>query len=148
MSLTVADLISQKGADVVTIAPSATLGRAAALLAEHGIGALVVSADGEAVEGILSERDIVRHFARTEGAGTSSIPVREAMTTAVHVATPETSIDELAETMTSRRFRHVPVTRDGRLAGIVSIGDVVKSRMDELQVATESLQMYVTGTSY
>lgn len=148
MSLTVESLMARKGTDVVTIAPTATLGQAAALLSEHNIGAVVVSADGKAVDGILSERDIVRRFAATDGSGTASIPVSQAMTTNVHCATPATSIDELTETMTNNRFRHVPVTVDQELVGIVSIGDVVKSRMDELTIVTESLQMYVTGASY
>lgn len=141
----VASIINRKGRDVVTITPAATLSRAASLLSEHRIGAVVVSRDGAQVDGILSERDIVRRFAETDGVGTGSVAVSAAMTTEVRTATLETSIDELVQVMTEGRFRHVPITQDGRLIGIVSIGDVVKSRMDELEIAKESLQEYVTG---
>ena len=141
----VASIINRKGRDVVTIPPAATLSRAASLLSEHRIGAVVVSRDGAQVDGILSERDIVRRFAETDGVGTGSVAVSAAMTTEVRTATLETSIDELVQVMTEGRFRHVPITQDGRLIGIVSIGDVVKSRMDELEIAKESLQEYVTG---
>ena len=148
MAQTVETIINRKGTDVVTIAPAATLGQAAALLAQHNVGAVVVSSDGEAVEGILSERDIVRRFAADEGVATSSVPVSSTMTADVHVASLDTTCDELMETMTNHRIRHVPVVDAGRLVGIVSIGDVVKNRMDELQIQTESLRGYVTGSSY
>lgn len=141
----VASIINRKGRDVVTITPAATLSQAASLLSEHRIGAVVVSRDGAQVDGILSERDIVRRFAETDGVGTGSVAVSAAMTTEVRTATLETSIDELVQVMTEGRFRHVPITQDDRLIGIVSIGDVVKSRMDELEIAKESLQEYVTG---
>lgn len=148
MSTNVAHIIDRKGGEVVTIGPAATLAKAAALLAEHNIGAVVVSRDGTTVDGILSERDIVRQFASTDGVGTGSVSVSSAMTTGVHTATPAATIDELVEIMTTGRFRHVPIVDGGALVGIVSIGDVVKSRMDELRTEAESLQEYVTGTSY
>lgn len=148
MAQTVETILNRKGAAVVTIRPAATLGRAAALLAEHNVGAVVVSSDGRTVEGILSERDIVRRFARDEGVATSSVPVREAMTREVHTATPSTTCDSLMQLMTAKRVRHVPVVDGGVLIGIVSIGDVVKNRMDELEIERASLQEYVTGTSY
>lgn len=148
MAQTVGSIINRKGAAVVTIAPAATLGRAAALLAEHNIGAVVVSGDGKHVDGILSERDIVRRFARDEGVATSSVSVAVTMTREVHVATPDTTVDSLMQLMTNHRIRHVPIVDDDGLIGIVSIGDVVKNRMDELEIVTESLQEYVTGTSY
>jgi CBS domain-containing protein len=148
MAQTVETIINRKGRDVVTIAPAATLGQAAAMLAQHNVGALVVSEDGETVDGILSERDIVRRFASDEGVATSSVSVQSTMTADVHVAGPTTTCDELMETMTTHRIRHVPVVEGGRLAGIVSIGDVVKNRMDELETQAKSLQQYVTGTSY
>ncbi len=141
----VASIINRKGQEVVTIQPAATLGQAATLLTENRIGAVVVSRDGSSVDGILSERDIVRRFAETDGVGTGSVPVSAAMTTEVHTATLASSIDDLVETMTRGRFRHVPIVEDGALVGIVSIGDVVKSRMDELEIAKQSLQEYVSG---
>lgn len=148
MAQTVQTIINRKGAEVVTITPAATLGKAAALLATHNIGAVVVSNDGETVEGILSERDIVRRFASDEGVATSSVSVSATMTSDVHVAAPDTSIDDLMETMTTHRVRHVPVVDDRKLVGIVSIGDVVKNRMDELETQAKSLKEYVTGSSY
>ncbi|CAN5802458.1 CBS domain-containing protein [soil metagenome] len=148
MAQTVQTIINRKGAEVVTITPAATLGKAAALLASHNIGAVVVSDDGETVAGILSERDIVRRFASDEGVATSSVSVAATMTSDVHVAGPDTSIDDLMQTMTTHRVRHVPVVADGKLTGIVSIGDVVKNRMDELEIQAKSLKEYVTGSSY
>lgn len=148
MAQTVETIINRKGSEVVTITPAATLGQAAALLAEHNIGAVVVSRDGQTVEGILSERDIVRRFASDEGVGTSSVPVATSMTAQVHVVPPTATVDQLMETMTTHRIRHVPVVQDDRLIGIVSIGDVVKNRMDELETQAASLREYVTGTSY
>ncbi len=148
MAQTVETIINRKGAEVVTIQPAATLGRAAALLAEHNIGAVVVSADGQTVDGILSERDIVRRFAADDGVATSSVSVAVTMTADVHVVGLDATVDSLMETMTTHRIRHVPVVDDGRLIGIISIGDVVKNRMDELETQAESLREYVTGTSY
>lgn len=148
MAQTVQTILNRKGGEVVTITPAATLGKAAALMAAHNIGAAVVSEDGETVQGILSERDIVRRFAEDDGVATASVSVGATMTGDVHVAGPKTSIDELMETMTNHRIRHVPVLEDGKLVGIVSIGDVVKNRIDELETQAQSLQEYVTGTSY
>lgn len=148
MAQTVESIINRKGGQVVTIPPAATLGSAAALLAEHNIGAVVVSTDGRTVEGILSERDIVRRFARDQGVATSSVSVAATMTRDVHVGTPDSSVDDLMGLMTKHRFRHVPIVANGVLVGIVSIGDVVKNRMDELETTAASLQEYVTGTSY
>lgn len=148
MATTVSMILDRKGWEVVTIPPAATLGQAAKLLTTHGIGAVVVSGDGEAVDGILSERDIVRRFASDDGVATASVAVSTAMTSQVFTAQPSTTIDELVKIMTDGRFRHVPVVEGDKLAGIVSIGDVVKSRLDQLQTEAESLQEYVTGNSY
>jgi CBS domain-containing protein len=148
MAQNVQTIIQRKGDEVVTIPPASTLGQAAALLAQHNIGAVVVSGDGQAVDGILSERDIVRRFASDEGVATSSVSVASTMTADVHVVSPEATVDELMATMTTHRIRHVPVVQDGRLVGIVSIGDVVKNRIDELETQAESLREYVTGSSY
>lgn len=148
MAQTVESIIARKGSEVVTIPPAATLGRAASLLAEHNVGAVVVSSDGRTVEGILSERDIVRRFSRDDGVATASVSVEATMTREVHVAARDTTVDALMATMTEHRIRHVPIVESGVLVGIVSIGDVVKTRMDELETTAASLQQYVTGTSY
>lgn len=144
MGTEIATIIDRKGSEVVTIPPDGTLAEAVELLARRRIGALVVSRDERTVEGILSERDIVRHLA-LDGARTLEASVAEAMTTAVATCTARSTIDEVATLMTEGRFRHVPVLEDGVLIAIISIGDVVKSRMDELSAETEQLQAYVAG---
>ncbi|MCC6495650.1 MAG: CBS domain-containing protein [Propionibacteriaceae bacterium] len=124
------DVIRKKGADVVTIAPSATVAELVELLAKFNIGAVVVSAD-DGIDGIVSERDIVRHLA-SDGAAVLSQPVSGIMTTDVKTCTPDDDIEDTAHTMTYGRFRHLPVIKDGKLAAIISIGDVVKFRIDQL----------------
>lgn len=146
MSVTVAHLLTSKGRDVITVTRSDTLREATDLLRRHNIGALVV-ADEDGVVGVLSERDIVRVMA-SKGPECFEVPVADVMTTDVFTCGEDSSTDELMSLMTERRIRHVPVVRDGRLVGIVSIGDVVKSRVDELEVAKSSLEEYVTGSSY
>ncbi len=144
MSLQLSVILERKGGDVVTIAPDEMLLAAADALHSNNIGALIVSSDGTAVEGIVSERDLVHQFARF---GTAAVKrtVADVMTTEVIHCSPETTIDELMGVMTRRRIRHVPVMEDGNLVGIVSIGDVVKARLDELEVQNQSLEQYVTG---
>ncbi len=112
--------------------------------AEHDIGALVVSDDGETVDGIVSERDIVFGLHRY-GAGLLSQPVAEVMTHAVVTCEPNDSIAELMAEMTNRRIRHFPVVRNDRLCGIVSIGDLVKSRLDEIEYEATSLRSFIAG---
>ncbi|MEE8603400.1 CBS domain-containing protein [Euzebya tangerina] len=148
MAQTVQSIMNTKGDGVVTITPAATLGKAAALLAEHNIGAVVVSRDGDSVDGILSERDIVRRFARDEGVATASVSVAETMTKDVHTTGPDASVESLMQTMTNHRIRHVPVIKGGMLVGIVSIGDVVKNRIGALELEAESLKEYVAGNTY
>jgi CBS domain-containing protein len=114
------------------------------ILAEHHIGAVVVSQDGVSVGGIVSERDIVRAFAM-RGAAVMSEPVTDIYTADVHTITPDTSLDEVMRMMTERRVRHAPVVIDGALRGIVSIGDVVKNRIDELETERAALTDYITG---
>lgn len=145
MSVRVSVILARKSADVVTIPADATLLAAGQALAEHDIGALVISSDGRAVDGIVSERDLVRQCARS-GPGCWERSVAEVMTTDVTTCGPDATLDELMATMTQRRIRHVPVVADGHLAGIVSIGDVVKARLDDLQVQAETLEEYVTGS--
>ena len=127
--------------DVVTITPDAGVRDLLALLAEHNVGALIVSADGESVDGIVSERDVVRHLHR-DGTVVNNT-VGAIMTGDVETCGRENTLDELMKTMTERRIRHVPVVADGRLVGIVSIGDIVKHRMDQLQFERDQLDSYV-----
>lgn len=125
------DVIRTKGNAVVTISPSETIGALVDLLAEHNIGAVVVSDDGLHVAGIVSERDVVRALAAHRD-GLLEHTIAELMTGDVTVATPDDRIEDTAHTMTERRVRHIPVLANGELAGVVSIGDIVKHRMDQL----------------
>ncbi len=139
------EVLSRKpSAEVVTIAPDASVRDLLALLAEHNVGAVVVSGDGAAVDGIVSERDVVRRLHDDEGVlgGT----VAAIMTSDVETCKPDTTVDDLRVLMTERRIRHVPVVTDGRLTGIISIGDVVKSSLDQLQFERDQLDSYVHQT--
>jgi CBS domain-containing protein len=138
----IADVIRRKGSDVVTVRPDATVADLLSLLAEHRIGAVVVSEDGSLIGGIVSERDIVRHL-RTAGAALLAAPVSQIMTGEVHTCTPDDSLDALEHDMTQRRIRHVPVVVDERLHAIVSIGDVVKYRIESLQAERDQLRDYI-----
>jgi len=137
----ISDVLRQKGPAVATIAPSATIHELVSTLRAHNIGAMVVT-EGETVVGIVSERDIVRRLDE-RGAELLAAPVHEIMTPDVVTCTPDDTVDSLAETMTERRIRHMPVLVDGRLAGIVSIGDVVKSRIRQLETDREQLESYI-----
>jgi len=141
----VKDILNKKGTDVATIDPGATIAAAVALLHRHRIGALVVSTDGATISGILSERDVVAALA-TMGAGLLTGTVRQIMTSEVLTCEPGDELRTLAITMTEKRFRHMPVTVGGRLAGIVSIGDVVKHRVDELQTEHDQLIDYISSS--
>ena len=141
----ISDVLRVKGTQVVTVTPDTKVRRLLAVLAEHRIGAVVVSHDGAAVDGIASERDIVRALAR-RGAAVMSEPVTSIYTAEVHTVTPQTPIEEVMRMMTERRIRHAPVVVDGTLRGIVSIGDVVKNRIDELETERAHLTDYITGT--
>jgi CBS domain-containing protein len=127
---------------VVTIKPEQSVTDLLDLLAEYKVGALVVSADGNVVEGIVSERDIVRRLQEI-GPELLQAPVRDIMTAQVQVSSPDTDLDELMRVMTTGRFRHVPVIESGQLVGIISIGDVVKHRIDELQSERDQLTAYI-----
>jgi CBS domain-containing protein len=139
----IADIVRRKGDKVVTVRSDESVERLLELLEEHRIGALVVSDDdGRTVSGIVSERDVVRALHR-DGVGILQEPISQIMTTEVQTCVPETPIEELARTMTEMRIRHVPVVVDGRLTAIVSIGDVVKNRIDELQTERDQLVGYI-----
>ena len=136
------DVINAKPShEVVTIGPDATVRELIALLAEHNVGALVVSEDGERVTGIVSERDVVRRLHADEAV--LDTVVRDIMTADVRTCAAEDGLTDLMQTMTQHRIRHVPVVADGRLTGIISIGDVVKSRIGELEFERDQLDSYV-----
>ncbi|CAN5278929.1 CBS domain-containing protein [soil metagenome] len=138
----IADVLRTKGDAVATITPQTSVGGLLNELALHNIGAMVV-VSAEGLVGIVSERDVVRKL-HEHGADLLRRPVSDIMTTLVATCTPHDSVDSLSALMTKNRVRHVPVVVDGRLAGIVSIGDVVKTRMEELEAEHEQLQAYIT----
>ena len=143
--MTVAWILKQKGRNVVSALPGTPVEHAISLLEKHNIGAIVVVDEQHRVQGIVSERDIVRILA-TQGAGVLSEPVAGHMTRNVVVCNEQNTIDWLMEQMTSRRFRHIPVAEDGRLAGIVSIGDVVKHKLALAESeAAQMRQYFVAG---
>jgi CBS domain-containing protein len=138
----ISQLLRHKGHDVATIDSGENVRTALELLAHHGIGALVVSADGRRIDGILSERDIARGL-HERGADLLGEPVTAVMTADVRTCGPHASVHELARMMTDHRIRHIPVVDDGALVGIVSIGDVVKARLDELESERAQLVDYI-----
>ena len=140
----ISDILRVKGDEVVTVPPGTTVERLLSVLAEHRIGAVVVSGDGRSVQGIVSERDIVRALAR-RGAAVLAEPVSAIHTTQVHTVEPDAQLEEVERLMTERRFRHVQVVVGGTLRGVVSIGDVVKNRIDELETERSTLTGYITG---
>ncbi len=142
----ISDIIRSKGTEVATVRPSASVPDALGALSKWGIGAVVVSDDGETIEGILSERDIVRSMAQRDD--TLQLDAHALMTPDVVTCTPDDTVNSLMELMTERRIRHVPVVDERgsrRLAGIVSIGDVVKFRVGELESETQHLTEYITS---
>jgi CBS domain-containing protein len=138
----VTDILRQKGDEVATIAPSATLAEAAQVLSVRRIGALVVSDGDDRIDGILSERDIVRQLAEW-GPAALELAVSSAMTADVFTCAKTDSVDSLMGMMTEHRIRHLPVEEEGLLAGLVSIGDVVKRRVEELEVEAQQLTEYI-----
>ncbi|NLE98374.1 MAG: CBS domain-containing protein [Propionibacterium sp.] len=140
------DIIRNKGTSVVTIPSIATVADLVTLMADEQIGAVVVSADGRHVEGIVSERDVVRGLA-AEGADLLESTVADLMTAPVHTCNPGDSVEDTARTMTDRRIRHVPLVDADELQGIVSIGDVVKLRIDQLTDERDYLIDYVQDPS-
>lgn len=140
----ISDILRVKGTQVVTITPDTRVRQLLAVLAEHRIGAVIISGDGISVDGIASERDIVRALAK-RGAAVMSELVTDIYTPQVYTVTPQTSLDDVMRMMTEHRVRHAPVVVDGILQGIVSIGDVVKNRIDELETERAALTDYITG---
>lgn len=137
-------LKSKAGSGVTTVASSTTVAEAAGKLAELGIGTVVVSDDGNTALGILSERDIVRELAKS-GSGCLSGAVSEYMTSEVVTCDAQATSDQILQKMTEGRFRHVPVLEDGKMIGIVSIGDVVKAQLSELAMEKDALEGMIMG---
>jgi CBS domain-containing protein len=137
-------LVRAKGAAVHTVAPGATVGEAVSVMAAARVGALVVSTTGNDITGVISERDVVRGLA-DHGAAVLALPVTALMTAEVHTCAPAETVDHVMAIMTERRIRHVPVTEGGVMVGIVSIGDVVKHRIGELEDERSALTDYITS---
>jgi CBS domain-containing protein len=142
--MNVETILRAKGRDVATIEPDTTVENAVRLLASRRIGALIVSEDGRRVDGIVSERDIVQGLVE-HGPGLLEQRVEDVMTRRVHTCSPEDTVEELMGRMTESRIRHLPVVEAGALCGIVSIGDVVKNRLEEVEYEASSLRSYVAG---
>lgn len=144
--MTIASILKHKGHTVVTIEPTATVPEIAAKLAEHRIGAVLVMDKADQVLGIVSERDIVRSVA-TNGARTLEMTAGQLMTRAVHMAHPEMTVEEAMRKMTIGRIRHLPVMHNNTIVGMVSIGDVVKSRIVRQDAEVDSLKAYIGGAA-
>ncbi len=140
----ISSILSNKGSFVATVSPDASVSQLLALLAEHKIGAVVVADADGSVAGIVSERDVAR-AAHTHGAGALEQPVSTIMTELVVTCAPGASTEELMSLMTERRVRHIPVIEDDEMVGIVSIGDVVKARLAELETERDALQAYISS---
>jgi CBS domain-containing protein len=140
----VSQILRDKGDLVFTAQPGETVGAAAALLHSRRVGAMVIVDQEDAVVGILSERDIVRAVAE-RGAASLAEPISGCMTRNVVFATPSETVDDLLSRMTDRRMRHLPVVKDGRLMGIVSIGDLVKTKIAESEAEAENLKAYISA---
>lgn len=142
--MTVASILRQKGGEVVTAPAETTVGDVAGLLGQHRIGAVLITGPGGSIEGIVSERDIVAGLAKA-GAEVLGRPAGEIMTRDVHVCDPDDSIYEIMNVMTEQRIRHLPVVVEGKLSGIVSIGDVVKQRIAEVEFEADEMKRYITS---
>jgi len=139
----VESILKAKGGEVVAVAPSDTIAVATQILNEKGIGAILVRETSDKIVGIVSERDIVRGIARHKGS-CLDMKVSDLMTSPVISCQPDDSIDKIMQLMTDRRIRHLPVMQDGDLLGIISIGDVVKRRISEIEHETEALRQYIS----
>jgi CBS domain-containing protein len=135
-------ILAAKGGDVICIEPTATLAAAVQLLSKHRIGVVVIRGAGARLAGILSERDIMRSLAE-RGAAALDLTVGQVMTREVETCSEDDTVAEIMERMTARKFRHLPVVTKGRLAGLVSIGDVVKQRVEEIERESEAMRDYI-----
>jgi CBS domain-containing protein len=139
----ISDVLRTKGSAVITMAPQETIASLLELLTQHNIGAVVVSTDGAAVDGIVSERDVV-HQLHARGSELLDAPVSDIMTAKVLTCSPDDELTDIGALMTDNRFRHLPVVVDGRVVAIVSIGDIVKARMDQLATERDLYEAYIT----
>ena len=138
------ELLRSKGFDVITVRPTTSVSEALALLKQYNLGAVVVSTDGQQISGIMTERDVVRRLC--DGPDFLDSPVSDVMTSEVLTCQAGESVQSLMNTMTERRIRHLPVVDDfGRLSGLVSIGDVVKSRIREIEFEAQEIKAYIAG---
>ncbi|MBP2487601.1 CBS domain-containing protein [Rhizobium leguminosarum] len=144
MTSSVKAILDLKGRDVITAGPSTTVAEAAAILSKKKIGAIVVVGMENRISGMFTERDLVHAIAKHGKEGLDQ-SLAQVMTSKVYRCHEETTVNELMELMTSRRFRHVPVESNGKLAGIISIGDVVKSRIAEVEREAEEIKAYIAG---
>ena len=142
--MVVSKILKNKGSEVVSVAPDDKTLSVARVLTERGIGAALVRDASGALLGIISERDIVRGMAN-QGQGTTQLPAEKLMTRDLVTVTPQTSVNEAMEVMTRRRVRHLPVLENGQLVGLVSIGDLVKARIDEVEHEAAELKAYVVS---
>jgi CBS domain-containing protein len=142
--MNVASILRGKGSDVVSVRPTATLQEVASSLARHRIGAVVVTDNDGGIAGIVSERDIIKAIGE-RGAGCLAEPVSAAMTSSVQTCDAADTLDELMARMTTGRFRHLPVIEDGKLSGIVSIGDVVKHHVAAVELEASALRGYIVA---
>jgi CBS domain-containing protein len=140
--MTVKSILAEKGTEVLTIGKDTTVSDAVSLLAKHRIGALVVADSSGTIRGIISERDIIRHIAE-DGVDALNQKVATVMTANVKVCTESHTVNDVMEIMTRGRFRHMPVERDGKLIGVISIGDVVKRRIQETEREAEQIKQYI-----
>ncbi len=138
------ELLRAKGAHVITVQPRTPVTEVLSLMKEYNLGSVVISTDGREITGIVTERDVVRRL--VDGPAFLSEPVMQIMTSVVHTCQPHESVESLMSTMTNQRIRHLPVVDDkGGLTGIISIGDVVKSTITQLEFERDQLQGYVSG---
>ncbi len=144
--MTVAAILKHKGHQVTTVGPTASIAEVAEVLATHRIGAALVMDRAEQLLGIISERDIVRSLA-ANGGHTLEMTAGQLMTRALQIASPDTTVEEAMHMMTEGRFRHLPVIDHGRVAGLISIGDVVKARIMQQAHEVDSLRAYVAGAA-
>jgi len=138
-------LLAMKGRDVVTVLPSETVASTAKVLGQNRFGVVVVSTDGSTISGIVSERDIVRELG-VVGADLLGQPVSSIMTRTVQTCSGSDTVERLMGVMTEHRIRHLPVTEDGKLVGLISIGDVVKVRVRQLEHEADQLERYISNT--
>ena len=140
----VSDILTQKGGLVFTVTPGTTVSQIAQQLSTRRVGSVLVMSGNDEVAGIVSERDLVRAMS-LHGASALDLEARHIMTRDIVTCDPDDSIDQIMEIMTRGRFRHVPVVRHGELLGVISIGDVVKARLEETRHETEALKAYIVA---